>query len=298
MVRASNVQRQMLPELPTLERFAVAVHYAAHHGVSGDFYDFLTLPDGRLLMVVGDVSGHGLQAALVVATALKTLRFVARSHSSLQDLLSRFNDEIKVDLIPGQFMTLVALALDQRTGEICCIRAGHHPGLLATLSGETILKKVGRTGMAIGLATGRIFSQSLREERLMLQPGDVLLHYTDGLTEAMRPDETAYGEARLYASLLGHIESGTQQLADAIAQDVSDWAGGPVGDDVTVLVLEALTESQVAGELPAPMSVQGMSVAVEPLEVDQETEVDIVGPEAADDHEPSETGELEAPAAT
>ncbi len=78
MAKASTVQRQMLPELPALAGFGLAVHYRAHHGVSGDFYDVINLPDGRLLFVIGDVSGHGMQAALVVATALKTLRFVAR----------------------------------------------------------------------------------------------------------------------------------------------------------------------------------------------------------------------------
>lgn len=301
MAKASTVQRQMLPELPHLDGFAIAVHFRAHHGVSGDFYDCLTLPDGRTLFVIGDVSGHGLQAALVVATALKTLRFVARREGSLAELLVRFNDEIKRDLIPGQFITLAAMALDAATGDISVVRAGHHPGLLVSMQSDAILRRVGKSGMAIGLATGPIFAQTLREERLTLQEGDVLLHYTDGLTEAVSPEGEAYGEGRLYASLLAHFESPPQQFVDAIAEDVSRFSHGPVGDDITILCLAALVS-------PEPSRDEGGSTATPPPAGAARP---ATGPEAAPeasaapgltpdpdlhDDQPSETGEIEAPA--
>lgn len=240
MEKASNVQRNMLPDLPSIDGFALAVHYAAHHGVSGDFYDAVTLPDGRVLLAIGDVSGHGMQAALVVATALKTLRFVARQGGGLIDVLARFNDEVKGDLLPGQFITLFAAALDPRTGEVACVRAGHHPALLVNAASDTIMRRVGKTGMAIGLAHGRLFAATLREERFALTPGDVLIQYTDGLTEAQDGNEREYGDARLCGSVLTHLEEGAQRLVDGIAEDVSRFAGGPAGDDIAILALAAI----------------------------------------------------------
>ncbi len=294
MAKASTVQRQMLPELPSLAGFGLAVHYRAHHGVSGDFYDVITLPDGRIFFVIGDVSGHGMQAALVVATALKTLRFVARRPSSLIDLLARFNDEIKADLIPGQFITLVALALDEATGEIECVRAGHHPGLLGSLGGDTILRRVGRHGMAIGLAAGRPFVDTLREEHLQLQQGDIMLLYTDGLTEALKGEE-AYGEARLYASMLTHLDRQPQAMVDAIAEDVSRWAGGPAGDDITQLTISA---DAVPARTPSD---HGLTISTT-VEAEQSavaaSEDSGADSASADISQPSDSGEIQAPAAT
>lgn len=278
MEKARSVQQNMLSNLPKLDGFELAVHYKAHHGVSGDFYEALTLPDGRILLVIGDVSGHGMQAALVVATALKTLRFIARDSSDVMTLLTRFNDEIKVDLIPGQFITMFAGALDPRTGALACVRAGHHPGLIVNLGQESILRRLGRPGMAIGLAPGRVFSATLREDTLDLMPGDVLVQYTDGLTEAMSPDERPYGEARLYGSVLAHIEESPQALVDGIAEDVSRFANGPVGDDITILALIAL----------APRAAEPIGEVIDVTSQDQAEERDVEA-----EPSPHETGEIE-----
>jgi serine phosphatase RsbU (regulator of sigma subunit) len=237
--KASSVQRNMLPELPRLEGYELAVHYKAHHGVSGDFYDVITMPDQRVLIAVGDVTGHGLQAALVVATALKTLRFVARQGGSPAEVLVRFNQEIKPDLLPGQFITMFVATLDPRTGEVSCVRAGHHAALLVSPRNDVVLRRVAKSGMAIGLAQGETFAGTLREESLSLQPGDVLVQYTDGLVEAQDAQQREFGDARLCGSTLTHLEEGPQRLVDGIAEDVSRWAGGPVGDDLTIFALVA-----------------------------------------------------------
>ncbi|MBA2481170.1 MAG: serine/threonine-protein phosphatase [Planctomycetes bacterium] len=239
MEKAKSVQQHMLSDLPHLERFQFAAHYSPHHGVSGDFYEVMSLPDGRILLVVGDVSGHGVQAALVVATALKTLRFVARQNSDLIGLLTAFNDEIKTDLLPGQFITLFAGALDPDTGTLACVRAGHHPALVVNLHGDVVLRKIGKTGMAIGIATGSAFASTLTQEVVDLTPGHVFIQYTDGLTEAMNPAEDEYGEARLYASLFAHLRDLPQDLVDGIAREVAHHAEGSVGDDLTILAVVA-----------------------------------------------------------
>jgi sigma-B regulation protein RsbU (phosphoserine phosphatase) len=247
LARAKNVQQHMLAQLPQVEGFELAVHYSAHSGVSGDFYEVITLHDRRILMLLGDVSGHGMQAALVVATALKTLRFIARQTADLVTLLTQFNNEIKGDLIPGQFITLFAAVLDPVNSRLTCVRAGHHPALIANLDSGMLLRKVGNQGIAIGLVGGNIFQQSLNPETVALQPGDILLQYTDGLVEAMDSDQQEYGEARLYGSFVSRLELPLQELVDGIAKDVGEFAGGNVGDDITLFSL-AVYEPEEAGE--------------------------------------------------
>lgn len=237
LIRAKSVQQHMLSDMPQLESLELAVHYSAHSGVSGDFYEVLTLRDGRIMMFLGDVSGHGMQAALVVATALKALRFLGRQTSDLVTLLTQFNDEIRSDLIPGQFITMFAALVDPVSHRATCVRAGHHAALLANLDQGVVLRKVGHMGIAIGLVEGAVFKQSLKPEVIGLQPGDVLLQYTDGLTEAIDPQEVEFGDARLYGSFLMHLELPMQELVDRIAKDVNQHAKGNLRDDLTIIAL-------------------------------------------------------------
>jgi hypothetical protein len=237
MAKARNVQQNMLADLPTIEGYEFAVHFKPHSGVSGDFYEVITMKNGHILFVIGDVSGHGMQAALVVATALKTLRFLARNTANMGNLLVQFNDEIRPDLLPGQFITLFAAELDPITGSVACIRAGHHAGILVSSDNDVVLRKVGKTGMAIGLAAGPIFAGSMHADMMHLQPGDVLLQYTDGLTEAMDSESQEFGESRLYASLFTHLSKPGQELVDAIGEDVVAHVKGQLDDDLTIFAL-------------------------------------------------------------
>ena len=246
MARAKSVQQHMLPDLPVIEGYELAVHYAGHSGVSGDFYEALPLRDGRVLIVLGDVSGHGMQAALVVATALKTLRFLSRQASDPVSLLSQFNDEIRTDLLPGQFITLFAAALDPVSRRVTCIRAGHHPALIANLGGNTVLRRVGHQGIAIGLVSGAVFTRSLRPDVIDLVPGDVLMQYTDGVTEATDAEGIEYGDARLFGNFVAILDQPLQQVVDEIASDVLAFANGNLNDDLTVLSLAVLEPDAAA----------------------------------------------------
>jgi serine phosphatase RsbU (regulator of sigma subunit) len=244
MVKARSVQQNMLADLPTVEGYEFGVHFTPHSGVSGDFYEVITLKSGRLMFVIGDVSGHGMQAALVVATALKTLRFLARNTSNVGTLLVQFNDEIRPDLLPGQFITLFVAELDPVTGSLSCIRAGHHAGVMVSADGDVVVRKVGRQGMAIGLAAGPIFAGSMHAEVVHLQPGDVLMQYTDGLTEGMNADSVEYGETRLYASLFTHIGESTQGMVDGMAKDLLAHVGGQLDDDLTIFAISMLPKAE------------------------------------------------------
>jgi phosphoserine phosphatase RsbU/P len=185
----------------------------------------------------------------VVASALKSLRFVARSTSDLSEIVCRFNDEIKPDLMPGQFITLFAAVLDPATRSFACVRAGHQPAILANLAREDVMRRLGRSGMAIGLAVGPVFSGSLRPVAIQLEPGDVLVQCTDGALEAMDDAGIEFGEARYLASVMRRYESPAQELVDGVAEDVRVYAQGRgVGDDLTVLALAVLPGEETAAE--------------------------------------------------
>ncbi len=247
MAKARNVQQNMLADLPTVEGYEFAVHFKPHSGVSGDFYEVITMKNGHLLFVIGDVSGHGMQAALVVATALKTLRFLARNISNMGNLMVQFNDEIRADLLPGQFITLFAAELDPVSGSVSCMRAGHHAGIMVSADGDIIMRKVGKTGMAIGLAAGPIFAGSIHAEMIHLSPGDMLVQYTDGVTEAMDGESVEFGEMRFYASLLSNLDKPAQDTVDAIAADVIAHVKGQLDDDLTIFAVSMLPKVDDSG---------------------------------------------------
>lgn len=253
LAKAQNVQRHMLADLPRPRGYELAVHLSPHAGVGGDFYEVTALRDGRILIALGDVSGHGVQAALVVVTALKTLRFVARSTSDLTELVCRFNDEIKPDLVPGQFITLFAGVLDPANRSFTCLRAGHQPAILVNLAREDVLRRLGRAGMAVGLASGQAFAATLRPVAMQFEPGDVLVQSTDGALEAMDAAGVEFGEARYLASIMSRYETTAQEIVDGIAEDARAFAGGQIGDDLTVLAVTVLPEAdQPASSTPPP----------------------------------------------
>ena len=238
--RARAVQQQLLPDLPSLDSYDIGVHFAPHSGISGDFYEVLPLRDGRILLAVGDVSGHGVQAALVVASALKTLRMLGRQAQDLATLIAHFNDEIKPDLPPGEFLTLCAALLDPSSGRCEIVRAGHHPALLANPTKATVLRRCGGSGMGIGLVTGQTFARTLKPEWLTMDPGDVLVFTTDGLAEAEHPDLGQFGEHRVCGHLLMNLDRNCQEISDSLAAAASEFAQGQPADDLTVLAIASL----------------------------------------------------------
>ena len=115
---------------------------------------------------------------------------------------------------------------------------------MVSADGDIVVRKVGRQGMAIGLAAGAIFAGSMHAEVVHLQPGDVLMQYTDGLTEGMDADQVEYGETRLYASMFTHIELTTQEMVDAMAKDLLAHVGGQLDDDLTIFAISMLPKPE------------------------------------------------------
>ena len=250
--RAQAVQTHMLAAMPQLDGYQFGVHYEAHSKVSGDFYEIMTMRDGRTLMVIGDVSGHGVQAALVVATALKSLRMLARDLEQLPDLLAALNDELNDDLLPGQFITVFAALLDPIRSHLQVLLAGHHPAMIANPDAPQMLRRVGKPGMALGLVAGKAFRASLHLDEVLLAEGDILLQCTDGLIEAINEDEVEFGIARIAGSLLSASDLQMDALVRQVAKDVTDFCNQDLEDDLTVLAFrrEYSNESQLdSGEL-------------------------------------------------
>ena len=235
--RAQRVQARSLTELPSHPDVALGVHFAPRSSVSGDFYHVAILPDDRLLFVVGDVSGHGVQAALVVASMLKTLRFVLRAESDPVGIALACNDELRDDLLPGQFIALYFAMIDPSAMTLTALCAGHHPALLVNPRREFPVRRVGRSGMALGLGDRETLTRMLRPVTVDLEPGDILVQTTDGLLEACDDHERPWGEARWMGSILAHSDGETpQEIADGLVRDCRAFINRPVDDDLTVLV--------------------------------------------------------------
>ncbi|MFW5828692.1 MAG: PP2C family protein-serine/threonine phosphatase [Planctomycetota bacterium] len=239
--RARSVQARMLPRLQAVPGLHIGVHYQPHDTVSGDFYDLQILPDGRLLVALGDVSGHGLQAGLVVQSTIKALRYLCRETSDLVEIVNALNSELIEDLLQDQFITAWMAAIDPEELHLDSIWCGHHPLIAARQASGALLNVVGQRGAALGLLKPELFARTISMMHLDLQPGDVIFQYTDGANEAMDGNEEEYGEHRLCGSfvteLLREETVDPQGLVDRIAASITDWADGRLADDLTLLAL-------------------------------------------------------------
>jgi serine phosphatase RsbU (regulator of sigma subunit) len=230
---ADTMQRSLLPqsvpELPGLE-LGAAYESSARVEVGGDVYDFMELPDGRLAVALGDVTGHGIEAAADMAMAKFVFRSLAREHPEPSDFLQAANDVVVGEIAPGKFITMIYVVLDPRTGGVAVAGAGHPaPRLLRAGDGVTSLD-------AHGLVLGIEPNQSYEEVRSELAVGDAVVLYTDGVLEARR-DRELYGVERLDGVLAEGAELPSGQLARAVLDDCRAFAQGELADDCAVVVV-------------------------------------------------------------
>ena len=235
---AETLQRSLLPEVPDMaDGYELAHFYTsarAEAAIGGDFYDFMDIGDGRYGVVVGDVSGKGLEAAVVTAMAKYVLRAYTVEDPEPVVVLPRANNAIVRYTAPDLFITLVYGVLNTRTGRFRYANAGHEPILVYRHSE----KKVGYehpTGMAAGIVQGEEYLTS----ELVLSPGDMLVIYTDGLTDARSPDGRFLdldGLSELVLELAGRP---AQEFLGALMDRVKSYAAGEFADDVAVVVVRA-----------------------------------------------------------
>jgi serine phosphatase RsbU (regulator of sigma subunit) len=229
---ADSMQRSLLPrEQPQSGGLDVGAVYAssARMDVGGDVYDFVELADGRLAVVLGDVTGHGIDAAADMAMAKFVFRSLAREHSEPSEFLAAANEIVLEEIGDGKFITMLYVTADGRDGELACASAGH-PSPRIVRAGA--VEPLGVRGLALGIAGDQVYEA----ERVTLEPGDAAVLFTDGLLEARRDGEL-YGEERLDDSLARHALLPAEELAVALVEDCRAF-GGELADDCAVVVLK------------------------------------------------------------
>lgn len=237
---AARIQSKLLPsKVPEVEGYELAVRYAPAKEVSGDYYDFLDLEGGRLGVVIADVSGKGVPAALVMTMTRSLLRIAARQEPSPERAIDLLHRSLVPDLERGMFVTLVYFVLAPEAHEVALVRAGHNSPLFYAAAKRAVARVQPR-GLGIGLdRQGALFRSELRVQRIGLEPGDVLLAYTDGLVEAKDREGEEYGEARLSEQFIAGATGSAQEILDRVAADLAAHAKDcEPADDVTIVVLK------------------------------------------------------------
>ncbi len=231
-----EVQRVYLPAALSLELDGLsgAGMNVLCEDASGDYFDFIPLADGRHAVVIGDVSGHGLRAALVMAQARAFLRAYASTLTSLADVMNRLDASLAQDLSSGTFMCLVLLFCDPKTGRIQWSNGGSPPPLLRRARDGSI-ETLPPTGCVLGILPE---PGHVEGEVCVLEPGDVLLLYTDGATEARDPSGAMFEEAGLRAFLAEHGELEPTAMLEALREALRVWTGvEALDDDLTLIAI-------------------------------------------------------------
>jgi serine phosphatase RsbU (regulator of sigma subunit) len=230
---ADTMQRSLLPRsVPALPGLQLGDVYEspARVDVGGDVYDYVVLPNGRLAVVVGDVTGHGIEATADMAMAKFVFRSLAREHPDPGELLASANEVLVGEIPVGRFVTMVCVTVDPATGELRCANAGHPQPRL--LSADGSVSAIEASGIALGVENGEHYPAVQH----VLEPGAAIVLYTDGLIEARR-NGVQYGLKRLDRLIAARSDLLANELARALVADCREFAGGELADDAAVVVI-------------------------------------------------------------
>jgi len=231
---AREIQQTFLPDqIPEMPGWEMAVHWETARQVGGDFYDYFLLPDGRVAIVIADVSDKGLAASLYMTVTRTLIRAVALESNSPARTLERVNDLLLENSKNGFFITTYYGILSLKTGKLDYTIAGHNPPLVLRFNSKqvTALEKG-------GIALGALPDIELENQQLILNPGDCLVLYTDGVTEAFNFQDQMYGEDRLIRILKSSIGKNARFALEKIENDLDEFReGAPLSDDTTILTI-------------------------------------------------------------
>lgn len=229
---AYKIQSRLLPaSLPRLDEYVFAASNRPCKTVSGDYYDVLVRPDGRIYFVIADVSGKGITAALVMSSVATAFQIFTRNDPKPSELLREINATLAPKTSPSKFVTAVAGVLDPAAGTIEFANAGHVAPLVVTRDGVQALRM---TDIVVGIKPDAAY----RDQSLVLGRGDSLVLFTDGVTEAEDAAEEQLGLDPIVALLGGMHGQEAPRLLDAIDSHVHQYIGDvPAGDDVTMLAV-------------------------------------------------------------
>ena len=233
---ACEVQRRFLrydaPEFKSL-------HYSAEcrqlGEVGGDCYDFIPLPNHQLAMAIGDASGKGLAAALMIASVQSSLRTAATlTGGDVRAVVAAVNRQAHASSVAGRYATLFYGVLDNRTRTLQYVNAGHNPPVVIRRDGSVLWLETG--GVPVGMFPDYVYA----EGAVQLEPGDVVVAYTDGVTEALNSSGEEWGVEGFQRSATKNRGGTAEQVVSAIFEAMEEYANGCQTDDATVAVLRVL----------------------------------------------------------
>ena len=245
---ASEIRHRFLP--------AAAPHVAGYelqgisfpcYEIGGDYYDFIERADGKLVVALGDVSGKGTAAALLMSSLHAAIHAQADIHNSLVKTISAVNRYLVESIPPNRFVTLFYAELDPEKGSLSFLNAGHNPPLIVHAGGT--MEQLAAGGLPLGIMPNADF----REGRTRLHPGDVLVIYSDGVTEAVNPKGEEFGPTRLYEVVARNIDSSAAGIRDRIEAALTKFCQGtPAADDITLVIVKRMAEAAEIGMTANP----------------------------------------------
>ncbi len=237
---AQQAQQRMLPTTPpAIPGFALAASCQPAKEVGGDLYDYFSLPDGKTGLCVADVSGKGMPAALYMTLTKGLISAASAESSDVAELARTMNRHLYAACRKKVFVTAVIASVDGATRTVELVRAGHNPALLYEAESGAA-RYVNPPGIGLGLAGPALFDRGVKPGQVQLRPGDMLVLYSDGVTEAMNEKLEQYGEERLQQAVERSARRSAEEVLGEIKADMSAFTGAePPHDDATLLILQA-----------------------------------------------------------
>ncbi len=229
---ASQIQRRLLPQInPEIPNYQI---YGINHScyeIGGDYYDFIPKEDGKLAIIIADVAGKGIGAALLMAAFQASLRTLTRTEKDPAEMMLKLNHVMRENSPPNKYITAFYGELDPVTSQFVYVNAGHTPPMLSTNEGIILLP-------ACGPVIGIIPGASYRSESLNLQPNDLIFLCTDGITESQDPDGLEFGEEGAKEFLVKNRETGVEDLSNLLEEKVREFTHGaaPIDDSTIIFV--------------------------------------------------------------
>jgi serine phosphatase RsbU (regulator of sigma subunit) len=240
---AKQIQIGLLPKtLPMLRCFDFAAYTEPSRQVGGDYYDFINIRDGRLGIVIADASGKGVPAALLIARMQAVIQSESKLGKDVHEVVHSVNTFISASNRPDRFATCFYAELDEDSQWLHYCNAGHNYPIIIRKNGEIISLSTG------GLLLGAFSYAKYESDSIELQPGDILVMYTDGLSEMMDSEEREYGEARIIESAYKYRNESVEVICSMLIKGVKQFSGGPNEiDDMTLVVIKAKEDDNGAG---------------------------------------------------
>jgi serine phosphatase RsbU (regulator of sigma subunit) len=233
MQLAREIQTTFLPDIiPSILGWDLDIHWRPARQVGGDFYDLFKFPDGKIGLIMADVADKGMPAALFMVLTRTLIRAAAKDNQSPAEILRQVNDLLVPDSKHGMFVTVLIAVLSPADGNITYANAGHNPPIIHRK--DNTQQEMMPTGMALGI----LDQIAIKENTITINPGDKIIFYTDGITEAFSMQEEMFGVERLRSTIMSSQDHTANNLLGTIEDALGKFLGdAPQSDDLTIAAL-------------------------------------------------------------